>query len=171
MSIESERFYSHLDHIYNIFGNSGSNESSNFYSIDAFAILRGKFIEDNKETTQIKTSLFHDYIFNYDFTDTLIFFSPKKIYFFLTSKKKSYIDATKRPSGITNVPEIEIILRSPSEDDTQKVKDILEKIQKDVNKSEINLGYIKSERGLGKTVDEFYSVVEKMESINLLAIF
>ena len=168
MSIESERFYSHLDHIYNIFGNSGSNEASNFNSIDAFAILRGKFIEDNKETTQLKTSLFHDYIFNYDFTDTLIFFSPKKIYFFLSSKKKSYIEATKKPSGILNVPEIEIILRSPSEDDSQKIKDILEKIQKDINKPEINLGYVKSERGLGKTVDEFYSVVEKMESIHLV---
>ena len=168
MSIESERFYSHLDHIYNIFGNSGSNEASNFNSIDAFAILRGKFIEDNKETTQLKTSLFHDYIFNYDFTDTLIFFSPKKIYFFLSSKKKSYIEATKKPSGIMNVPEIEIILRSPYEDDSQKIKDILEKIQKDINKPEINLGYVKSERGLGKTVDEFYSVVEKMETIHLV---
>ena len=98
MSIESERFYSHLEHIYNIFGDSSTNEASNFHSIDAFVIIRGKYIEKNNESTQEKTSLFHDYIFNYDFTDTIIFFSPKKIYFFLASKKKAYIEATRKPN-------------------------------------------------------------------------
>ena len=83
MSIVSERFYSHLEHIYDIFGNSSSNESSEFHSIDAFVIVRGKFNEEDKESTQMKTSILHDYIFNYDLTDTLIFFSPKKIYFFV----------------------------------------------------------------------------------------
>ena len=168
MSIESERFYSHLEHIYNIFGDSTTNETSNFHSIDAFVIIRGKFIEESKESTQTKTSLFHDYIFNYDFTDTIIFFSPKKIYFFLASKKKAYIEATKKPNGITNVPETKIILRSPTEDDKEKIKDILENIKKDINKSEINIGYIKAERGLGKAVEEFYSVAENMEGLNLV---
>ena len=168
MSIESERFYSHLEHIYNIFGDSTTNETSNFHSIDAFVIIRGRFIEESKESTQTKTSLFHDYIFNYDFTDTIIFFSPKKIYFFLASKKKAYIEATKKPNGITNVPEMKIILRSPTEDDKEKIKDILEKIKKDINKSEINIGYIKAERGLGKAVEEFYSVAENMEGLNLV---
>ena len=168
MSIESERFYSHLEHIYNIFGDSTTNETSNFHSIDAFVIIRGKFIEESNESTQTKTSLFHDYIFNYDFTDTIIFFSPKKIYFFLASKKKAYIEATKKPNGITNVPEMKIILRSPTEDDKEKIKDILENIKKDINKSEINIGYIKAERGLGKAVEEFYSVAENMEGLNLV---
>ena len=168
MSIESERFYSHLEHIYNIFGDSTTNETSNFHSIDAFVIIRGKFIEESKESTQTKTSLFHDYIFNYDFTDTIIFFSPKKIYFFLASKKKAYIEATKKPNGITNVPEMKIILRSPTEDDKEKIKDILENIKKDINKPEINIGYLKAERGIGKAVEEFYSVAEKMEGMNLV---
>ena len=152
MSIESERFYSHLEHIYNIFGDSSTNEASNFHSIDAFVIIRGKYIEKNNESTQEKTSLFHDYIFNYDFTDTIIFFSPKKIYFFLASKKKAYIEATRKPNGIMNVPEMKIILRSPSEDDKEKIKDILENIKKDINKAEINIGYLKAEKGIGKAV-------------------
>ena len=168
MSIESERFYSHLEHIYNIFGDSSTNEASNFHSIDAFVIIRGKYIEKNNESTQEKTSLFHDYIFNYDFTDTIIFFSPKKIYFFLASKKKAYIEATRKPNGIMNVPEMKIILRSPSEDDKEKIKDILENIKKDINKAEINIGYLKAEKGIGKAVEEFYSVAENIEGINLV---
>ena len=168
MSIESERFYSHLEHIYNIFGDSSSNELSSFHSIDAFVIVRGKFSDDIKESIQTKTSIFHDYIFNYDFTDTLIFFSPKKVYFFVASKKKGYIDATKKPSGIANAPEIQTILRIPSEDSTEKVKEILENVKKDVNKAEINIGYLKAEKGIGKVVEDFYSVAENLESIHLI---
>ena len=168
MSIESERFYSHLEHIYNIFGDSSSKESSNFNSIDAFVIVRGKFNEEDKESHQMKTSLFHDYIFNYDFTDTLIFFSPKKVYFFLASKKKGYIDATKKPEGIMNAPEIETILRKPSEDNTEKIKEILEKLKQDINKSEINIGYNKAEKGIGPAVEEFYSVANNFEGITLV---
>ena len=79
MSIESERFYSHLEHIYNIFGDASSDESSNFNLIDGFVIVRGKFVEDDAESTQTKTSIFHDYIFNYDLTDTIIFFFPQTL--------------------------------------------------------------------------------------------
>ena len=67
-----------------------------------------------------------------------------------------------------NLPEKKIILRSPSEDDKEKIKDILENIKKDINKPEINTGYIKAESGIGKAVEEFYSVGEKMEGMNLV---
>ena len=168
MSIVSERFYSHLEHIYDIFGNSSSNESSEFHSIDAFVIVRGKFNEEDKESTQMKTSILHDYIFNYDLTDTLIFFSPKKIYFFVASKKKTIIESTKKPGGIMNVPEIQTILRSLSEDNTPKIKEIFDLVKKDINKNDINIGYLKAERGIGKAVDEFYSVAENLEGIHLV---
>ena len=133
MSIDSERFYSHLEHIYNIFGDASSNESSNFNSIDGFVIVRGKFIEDDKQSTQAKTSIFHDYIFNYDLTDTIIFFSPKTIYFLVASKKKSLIESTKKPKEIVNVPQIKIILRTPSDDNTPKIKEIFENIKQEIN--------------------------------------
>ena len=67
-----------------------------------------------------------------------------------------------------NLPEKKIILRSPSEDDKEKIKDILENIKKDINKPEINTGYIKAESCIGKAVEEFYSVGEKMEGMNLV---
>ena len=165
--LDSERFYTHIQHIYNVFGDSHSNPHSNFHSIDALALVRGKYIEDNKESTQIKTSLFHDYIFNYDLTDTLIFFAPKKIYFFVASKKKTLLESMKKPNNI-NVPEIKIILRTPSDDNTPKVKQIFEEILKEVNKANINVGYLKEEKGLGKVVEEFYKVVDNENWINLV---
>ena len=168
MSIDSERFYSHLEHIYNIFGDASSNESSNFNSIDGFVIVRGKFIEDDKQSTQARTSIFHDYIFNYDLTDTIIFFSPKTIYFLVASKKKSLIESTKKPKEIVNVPQIKIILRTPSDDNTPKIKEIFENIKQEINKNEINIGYIKEEKGIGKAVEEFYSVVDNIEDIHLV---
>ena len=168
MSIDSERFYSHLEHIYNIFGDASSNESSNFNSIDGFVIVRGKFVEDDKESTQTKTSIFHDYIFNYDLTDTIIFFSPKTIYFLVASKKKSLIESTKKPKEIVNVPQIKIILRTPSDDNTPKIKEIFENIKQEINKNEINIGYIKEEKGIGKAVEEFYSVVDNIKDIHLV---
>ena len=168
MSIESERFYSHLEHIYNIFGDASSNESSSFHSIDAFVIVRGKFSEENKDSVQTKTSIFHDYIFNYDFTDTIIFFSPKGIYFLVASKKKSLIESAKRPKGISNVPEIKIILRTPTDDNTSKIKEIFEKVKEDINKSEINIGYLQEEKGIGKAVEEFYSVADNLEGMKLV---
>ena len=168
MSIESERFYSHLEHIYNIFGDANSNVSSNFNSIDGFVIVRGRFIEKDKESIQTKTSIFHDYIFNYDLTDTIIFFSPKTIYFLVASKKKSLIESTKKPKEITNVPQIKIILRTPSDDNTPKIKEIFENIKQDINKSDINIGYIKEEKGVGKAVEEFYSVADNIDGIHLV---
>ena len=168
MSIDSERFYSHLEHIYNIFGDASSNESSNFNSIDGFVIVRGKFVEDDKESTQTKTSIFHDYIFNYDLTDTIIFFSPKTIYFLVASKKKSLIESTKKPKEIVNVPQIKIILRTPSDDNTPKIKEIFENIKQEINKNEINIGYIKEEKGIGKAVEEFYSVADNIDNIHLV---
>ena len=72
-----------------------------------------------------------------------------------------------KPEGI-EVPEIKIILRATADDNTPKIKNILENIVKEANKSKINLGYIKEERGLGKTVEEFYKVAENMEEINLV---
>jgi len=168
MSIESERFYSHLEHIYNIFGDANSNASSNFSSIDGFVIVRGRFIEEDKESIQTKTSIFHDYIFNYDLTDTIIFFSPKTIYFLVASKKKSLIESTKKPKEIVNVPQIKIILRTPSDDNTPKIKEIFENIKQDINKSDINIGYIKEEKGVGKAVEEFYSVADNIEGIHLV---
>ena len=168
MSIESERFYSHLEHIYNIFGDASSNESSSFHSIDAFVVVRGKFSEENKDSVQTKTSIFHDYIFNYDFTDTIIFFSPKGIYFLVASKKKSLIESAKRPKGISNVPEIKIILRTPTDDNTSKIKEIFEKVKEDINKNEINIGYLQEEKGIGKAVEEFYSVADNLEGMKLV---
>ena len=165
--LDSERFYTHMQHIYNIFGDSSSDSNSNFHSIDALALIRGKYIEDNKETTQAKTSLFHDYIFNYDLTDTLIFFAPKKIYFFVAAKKKALLESMKKPSNI-NVPEIKIVLRTPSDDNTPKIKQIFEEIQKEINKDSVNIGFIKEEKGLGKVVEEFYKVVERENWINLV---
>ena len=168
MSIESERFYSHLEHIYNIFGDASSDESSNFNLLDGFVIVRGKFVEDDAESTQTKTSIFHDYIFNYDLTDTIIFFSPKTIYFLVASKKKSLIESTKKPKEIVNVPQIKIILRTPSDDNTPKIKEIFENIKQEINKNEINIGYIKEEKGIGKAVEEFYSVADNIEGIHLV---
>ena len=165
--LDPERFYTHIQHIYNIFGDSHSEPHSNFHDIDALALIRGKYIEDNKETTQMKTSLFHDYIFNYDLTDTLIFFAPKKIYFFVASKKKTLLESMKKPSNI-NVPEIKIVLRNPSDDNTPKIKEIFEEIKKEVNKPSVNIGYLKEEKGLGKVVEEFYKVVESENWINLV---
>ena len=165
--LDPELFYSHIQHIYNVFGDSHSNPHSGFHSIDALVLVRGKYLEDNKDTTQKKTSLFHDYIFNYDLTDTLIFFAPKKIYFFVASKKKALLESMKKPSNI-NVPEIKIVLRTPSDDNTPKIKQIFEEIQKDVNKSNIKIGYLKEEKGIGRVVEEFYKVTDSEDWINLV---
>ena len=165
--IDSEKFYSHIQHIYDVFGNSDSNEISCFKPLDAFALIRGKYIEDNEESKQVKTSGFHEYILGYDFADSLIFFTPKTIYFVVASKKKLILESIEKRKG-ANIPEIQIILRANVDDNTPKIKDILERILKEVNKSEINLGYIKEEKGVGKTVEEFYKVAENMNNVNLV---
>ena len=165
--IDSERFYTHIQHIYNVFGDSDKNEESSFKTLDAFVLIRGKYIQDNEQSFQQKTSRMHEYILSYDFSDSIIFFSPKNVYFLVSSKKKIMIESIKRPTGI-NAPQIKVILRSPPEDNTPKIKNILEDILKEINKSEINLGYIKEEKGVGKTVDEFYKVAESMNEINLV---
>ena len=67
-----------------------------------------------------------------------------------------------------NVPEIQTILRSLSEDNTPKIKEIFDLVKKDINKNDINIGYLKAERGIGKAVDEFYSVAENLEGIHLV---
>ena len=166
--IDSERFYTHIQHIYDVFGDSDKNEQSSFKNLDAFVLIRGKYIPDNDQSLQLTTSRLHEYILSYDFADSIIFFSPKTVYFLLAAKKKMMIESIKRPSGI-NAPEIKVILRSPPDDNTPKIKNILENIIKEVNKPNINLGYIKEEKGMGKTVEEFYSVAENMSSeINLI---
>ena len=86
--IDSERFYTHIRHIYDVFGDSSSNDISCFKSLDAFALIRGKFIQDNENSIQQKTSRIHEYILGYDFADSLIFFSPKTVFFVVASKKK-----------------------------------------------------------------------------------
>ena len=86
--IDSEKFYNHIQHIYEVFGNSDSNEISCLKPLDAFVLIRGKYLEDNEESKQVKTSGFHEYILGYDFADSLIFFSPKTIYFVVASKKR-----------------------------------------------------------------------------------
>ena len=86
--IDSERFYSHIQHIYNVFSESSKNGQSSFKSLDSFVFIRGKYIQDNEESAQLKTSLFHEYLLSYDFADSIIFFSPKNIYFLVAAKKK-----------------------------------------------------------------------------------
>ena len=147
IKIDSERFYTHIQHIYNVFGDSATKDQSNFKSLDAFVLVRGKYSQDNEEYFQLKTSQFHEYLLNYDFIDSIIFFSPKNIYFLVASKKKMILEAINRPAGIS-APEIKIILRSTVEDNTPKIKNIFEDILKETNKSEINLGYLKEEKGL-----------------------
>ena len=165
--MDSERFYSHIRHICDIFGDSSSNNSSCFKLLDAFAFIRGKFIQDNEDSQQIKTSRIHEYILGYDFADSIIIFSSKMIYFVVAAKKKMMLESMNKPEGI-NVPEIKIILRATADDNTPKIKKILEDILKDNNKSEISLGYLKEERGIGKTVEEFYKVTGNMKAINLV---
>lgn len=167
IKIDSERFYSHIQHIYEVFSDSNSNNLSNFKSLDAFVLIRGKYIQDSEESIQLKTSQFHEYLLSYDFADSIIFFSPKNIYFLVASKKKMILEAINRPVG-TTAPEIKIVLRSTAEDNTPKIKTILENIIKEINKSEINLGYIKEEKGLGKTVEEFYNVADNMNEVHLV---
>ena len=165
--IDSEKFYNHIQHIYEVFGNSDSNEISCLKPLDAFVLIRGKYLEDNEESKQVKTSGFHEYILGYDFADSLIFFSPKTIYFVVASKKKIILQSIEKRKG-ANIPDIEIILKANVEDNTPKIKDILENILKEMNKSEINLGYMKEEKGVGKTVEEFYKVAENMDNVNLV---
>ena len=38
----------------------------------------------------------------------------------------------------------------------------------DINKSDINIGYIKEEKGVGKAVEEFYSVADNIDGIHLV---
>jgi len=167
IKIDSERFYTHIQHIYNVFGDSATKDQSNFKSLDAFVLVRGKYVQDNEEYFQLKTSQFHEYLLNYDFIDSIIFFSPKNIYFLVASKKKMILEAIEKPAGIS-APDIKLILRSTVDDNTPKIKSIFEDILKEINKSEINLGYLKEEKGLGKTVDEFYKVTEEMNNIHLV---
>ena len=165
--IDSKAFYSHIRHIYDVFGDSSSNELSCLKPLDAFVLIRGKFIQNNENSIQNKTSRIHEYILGYDFADSLIFFSPKTIYFVVASKKKLMLESVQKPDGI-NVPEIKIVLRAQADDNMPKIKKVLEDILKEINKSEINLGYIKAEKGIGKTIEEFYSVAVKMEQIKLV---
>ena len=165
--IDSERFYSHIQHIYDIFGDSDSNDISCFKPLDAFVLIRGKYIQDNELSQQTKTSYIHEYILGYDFADSIIFFSPKTVYFVVSSKKKLMLESIKKPDGI-NVPEIKIVLRVPANDNTPEIQKILENILKEINKDEINLGYLQKEKGIGKTVEEFYKVAENMNRINLI---
>lgn len=165
--IDPERFYTHIQHIYDVFGDSDKNDESVFKNLDAFIFIRGKYVQDNEQSSQKKTSKLHEYILSYDFSDSIILFSPKNVCFFLAAKKKMMIESIKKPSGI-NAPEIKTILRIPPNDNTPEIKTILENLLKEMNKKSINLGYIKEEKGLGKTVDEFYKVVENMPEINLV---
>ena len=77
------------------------------------------------------------------------------------------LESIKKPDGI-NVPEIKIVLRVPANDNTPEIQKILENILKEINKDEINLGYLQKEKGIGKTVEEFYKVAENMNRINLI---
>ena len=165
--IDSKRFYSHIQHIYEVFGDAGSNDISCFKPLDAFVLIRGKYIQDNELSQQTKTSYIHEYILGYDFADSLIFFSPKTVYFVVSSKKKMMLQSIEKPEGI-NVPEIKIVLRVPANDNTPEIQKIFENILKEINKDEINLGYMQKEKGVGKTVDEFYQVANKMNQINLI---
>ena len=71
------------------FQNLSSNDLSCFKPLDAFVLIHGKFIQDNEESQQLTTSKIHEYILDYDFADSIIFFSPKTIYFVVTSKKNN----------------------------------------------------------------------------------
>ena len=166
IKINSENFYSHIQHIYDVMGNSGNNENSSFYNLDAFVLVRGKYEEQNESSLQAKTSLIHEYILGYDFSDSIIIFTPKKIYFIVAAKKKMYLEATTKPTGI-KVPDIEIVLRSNLEDNTPKIQKILEEICQKMDKGKIKLGYLKQEKGLGKTVEEFYKAVDNVKDIEL----
>ena len=57
-------------------------------------------------------------------------------------------------SGFINSP------MSLTNDNTPKIKEIFENIKQEINKNEINIGYIKEEKGIGKAVEEFYSVAD-----------
>lgn len=164
--IDGEKFYTHIQQIYNIFGDSGSNDYSNFKNIDAFAVIRGKYKENEKECIQQNTSRFHEYLLGYDFADSLIVFTSQRIFFLVASKKKMILEDIKKPKGIS-CPDINIVLRSPNDDNTGKIKKIFDEILENENKKELKLGYIKDEKGIGKTVEEFYKVVENNDKIQL----
>ena len=82
---------------------------------------------------------------------------------------RSIGDKLAHKVGVSDIPEIKVILRVPADDNTPKIRNILESLLKEINKSEVNLGYIKEEKGIGKTVEEFYKVAEDMnEVVNLV---
>ena len=162
--MDSEKFYSHIRHIYDVFGDSSSNTFSCFNPLDAFALIRGKFIQDNDDSQQVKTSRIHEYILGYDFADSIIFFSPKTIYFVVAAKKKMMIESMNKPEGI-NVPEIKIILRATADDNTPKIKKILEDIIKESNKPKINLGYFYTMIFMEKITDVKYMIQKREKNI------
>ena len=59
LKINATKFYNHLQHIYNIYGDP--KENSSFSKIDALLFVRGKFLEGDKNCLQEKTSQLHEY--------------------------------------------------------------------------------------------------------------
>ena len=165
LKINATKFYNHLQHIYNIYGDP--KENSSFSKIDALLFVRGKFLEGDKNCLQEKTSQLHEYILGYDFTESLISFTPKEIIFFVASKKKMILENIKRPDKII-CPEVNVFLRNPSGDNEKTINTILENIITDCNKDKVNIGMIKSERGIGTLVPEFEKCLNEKKSIQII---
>lgn len=165
LKINATKFYNHLQHIYNIYGEP--KENSSFQKIDALIFVRGKFLEGNKNCLQKKTSLLHEYILGYDFTESLLCFTPKEIIFFVASRKKMILESIKRPEKI-NCPEVNIFLRNPNGENEKTIDKILSNIITDCNKDKIKIGMIKSEKGIGSLVPEFEKCLKENQSIEII---
>ena len=77
--------------------------------------------------------MFSEYILGYDFTESLIVFSPKQIIFFVASKKKMLLEKVNRPAGI-QCPPIKIMLRNTEGGNEKTLEEIMTSIVKDCGK-------------------------------------
>lgn len=156
VKLDPKKFYPRLSKIHKYFIN-------NFKNLDCLVFPRGKFIQNDTNCEQTKTSNLHEYILGYDFTESLIVITKKRIIFFLASKKFMLIENMLKPKEITL--EIKLFLRNPNGNNEETLEKIFDLVIKDNNNefNKMKIGML-NEKGIGNLINEFWNFLKTKEN-------
>ena len=156
VKLDPKKFYPRLSKIHKYFIN-------NFKNLDCLVFPRGKFIQNDTNCEQTKTSNLHEYILGYDFTESLIVITKKRVIFFLASKKFMLIENMLKPKEITL--EIKLFLRNPNGNNNETLEKIFDLVIKDNNNefNKMKIGML-NEKGIGNLINEFWDFLKTKEN-------
>ena len=150
--INATTFYTRLSHTYQLWLKEMEDIEA-----DAMVLIRGKHDENDSQSNQTRTSNYQLYLLGYEFTESIIVISKKRIIFFLGSKKKSMLDSLPKTKNY-NGPEIEFVIREVKASNEKAITAIL-------NNLGPKIGLLTTEKGLGVTTEEFYNSFEALNKI------